>query len=896
MDSYEKSLQTLELPSVLALLAAQAVSETARANAMALRPSGDRAVVETRLGETSAAAGMMVVKGSPSFSGVKDVRAALQRADMGGALNTRELLDIAGVLQAARAVRGYGTGDRQDKTCIDYLFGALQANRYLEEKIFTSITGEDEIADSASSELASIRRLIRAASARVHDALQKIISSPSYAKALQEPIITTRSERYVVPVKAEHKGAVPGLVHDVSASGATLFIEPMAAVKANNELRELRAREKTEIERILAELSAECAAHREDISSDFDVLVRLDLIFAKAKLAYQLDAVAPALTDKQLLLHRARHPLLPKDTAVPIDVTLGGEFDTLVITGPNTGGKTVTLKTIGLLSAMTQCGLHIPCADGSTMPVFDEIMADIGDEQSIEQSLSTFSAHMTNTVRMLQACDERSLLLFDELGAGTDPTEGAALAIAIIEHARRCGALIAATTHYTELKVYATTQPGVMNASCEFDVDSLRPTYHLLIGIPGKSNAFAISERLGLPEEIISDARSRVSTESASMEATIEKLEQVRQLMERDRAEAARQLRAAEDDRRKAERMKAELSVRLEKADEKARRDAERIIGDARRTADEVMRELDALRKMEKTDTDHHRANDARAALRRKLNAAEDAAAAAAHPQIQEKKVSARPVRVGDTVQLRKMGDIKATVTAVSADRTLSLRAGIMNVTAKEQDVYLLENEKPEAEKFAAAHAASLRSVAAESEIDLRGMDSMEAVAATERFLDNAVMAKLMPGSTVKATTRAYWELYQTTPEIQDEFKGMKVLGLHIAAPVEIHTKSKRVETLADIKGMRLVGPGKDSMLIAKGLVDLAAGVAGIKGANKPSQVDGAFKLGIVAAVATLAQAVLTLPAFGGDAINFGAFVIVVYDLFFVQQAHAVKAENKDRL
>ena len=609
---------------------------------MALRPSGDRAVVATRLGETSAAASMMVVKGSPSFSGVKDVRAALQRADMGGALNTRELLDIAGVLQAARCVRSYGTGERQDKTSIDYLFSALQANRFLEEKIFTSITGEDEIADSASSELASIRRLIRAASARVHDALQKIISSPSYAKALQEPIITMRSERYVVPVKAEHKGAVPGLVHDVSASGATLFIEPMAAVKANNELRELRAREKTEIERILAELSAECAAHREDISSDFDVLVRLDLIFAKAKLAYQLDAIAPELTDKHLQLRRARHPLLPKDTAVPIDVSLGGEFDTLVITGPNTGGKTVTLKTIGLLAAMTQCGLHIPCADGSTMPVFHEIMADIGDEQSIEQSLSTFSAHMTNTVRMLKDCDDRSLLLFDELGAGTDPAEGAALAIAIIEHARKCGALIAATTHYTELKVYATTQPGVMNASCEFDVDSLRPTYHLLIGIPGKSNAFAISERLGLPQEIIDDARSRVSTESASMEATIEKLEQVRQLMERDRAEAARQLREAEENRRKSERLKAELSVRLEKADEKARRDAERIIGDARRTADEVMRELDELRKMEKTDADHHRANDARAALRRKLNVAEDAAAAAAHPQTQGEE-SLRP-------------------------------------------------------------------------------------------------------------------------------------------------------------------------------------------------------------------------------------------------------------
>ena len=737
----EKSLKTLEYYEILEKLAAQAASEAAKEKCRALRPLDDREQAELWMRQTTDAKERMVRQGSPSFGGIREVGAILIRADRGGTLNPRELLSVASLLQTARPALAY-EAESEEKSALSPIFGLLSGNRSLEEAITTAIVSEEEIADGASPELLSIRRELRRISGRVRETLNRMISGER-SKYLQETIITQRNGRFVVPVKAEHKGAVPGLVHDVSASGATLFIEPMAAVKANNELRELRAREKTEIERILAELSAECAAHREDISSDFDVLVRLDLIFAKAKLAYQLDAVAPALTDKQLSLHRARHPLLPKDTAVPIDVTLGGEFDTLVITGPNTGGKTVTLKTIGLLSAMTQCGLHIPCADGSTMPVFDEIMADIGDEQSIEQSLSTFSAHMTNTVRMLQACDERSLLLFDELGAGTDPTEGAALAIAIIEHARRCGALIAATTHYTELKVYATTQPGVMNASCEFDVDSLRPTYHLLIGIPGKSNAFAISERLGLPEEIISDARSRVSTESASMEATIEKLEQVRQLMERDRAEAARQLRAAEDDRRKAERMKAELSVRLEKADEKARRDAERIIGDARRTADEVMRELDALRKMEKTDTDHHRANDARAALRRKLNAAEDAAAAAAHPQIQEKKVSARPVRVGDTVQLRKMGDIKATVTAVSADRTLSLRAGIMNVTAKEQDVYLLENEKPEAEKFAAAHAASLRSVAAESEIDLRGMDSMEAVAATERFLDNAVMAKL---------------------------------------------------------------------------------------------------------------------------------------------------------
>ena len=742
MDLLEKSRNTLELPAVLEMLAGEAVSEPAKAEALALVPSVHRAEVERLLAETSDAKDMMVYKGSPSLSGLRDVRGSLARADMGGVLNTRELLEIAGVLQSARAVRSYGMSAEKE-TCIDHLFKMLQTNRFLEDKIVNSIPGEDEIADSASSELSDIRRKMRAAAARVRDSLQKIISAPSMAKFLQDPIITTRSDRYVVPVKAECKGSVPGLVHDVSASGATLFVEPMAAVKANNEIRELKAREKAEIERILAELSAECAAHREDIDADFSALVRLDGIFARAKLSFKLNAGAPELSERGVRLRRARHPLLDKDKAVPIDVELGEDYDTLVITGPNTGGKTVTLKTIGLLAAMTQCGLHIPCADGSTMPVFHEIMADIGDEQSIEQSLSTFSAHMTNTVRMLKECDDRSLLLFDELGAGTDPAEGAALAIAIIEHARKCGALIAATTHYTELKVYATTQPGVMNASCEFDVDSLRPTYHLLIGIPGKSNAFAISERLGLPQEIIDDARSRVSTESASMEATIEKLEQVRQLMERDRAEAARQLREAEENRRKSERLKAELSVRLEKADEKARRDAERIIGDARRTADEVMRELDALRKMEKTDADHHRANDARAALRRKLNVAEDAAAAAAHPQPREKKVSARPVRVGDTVQLRKMGDIKATVTAISADRTLTLRAGIMNVTAKEQDVYLLENEKPEAQKFAAAHAASLRNVAAESEIDLRGMDTMEAVAATERFLDNAVMAKL---------------------------------------------------------------------------------------------------------------------------------------------------------
>ena len=625
MTQYERSAATLELPAVLAMLEREAVSDLAKARAAALTPSTDEAEVRRRLAETSAARSMMVTRGSPSFSGVRDVRASLQRADMGGVLNTRELMDIAGVLAAARGAKAYAAGDgKGEKTCIDYLFQSIQANRFLEDKITSSIAGEEEIADAASSELASIRRLIRAASARVREALQKIISSPSYAKALQDPIITTRSERYVVPVKAEFKNAVPGLVHDVSSSGATLFVEPMAAVKANNELRELRAREKAEIERILAELSADCAEHSDDIARDYDLLVQLDLIFAKARLSYALDAVEPEISKREIRLHKARHPLLAKETAVPITVELGGDYDTLVITGPNTGGKTVTLKTIGLMCVMAACGLHIPAAGDSAVPVFSGVLADIGDEQSIEQNLSTFSSHMTNIVRILDECGDNTLVLFDELGAGTDPTEGAALAISIIEYARQRGAVIAATTHYAELKVYATNEKGVVNASCEFDVATLKPTYRLLVGIPGKSNAFAISERLGVPGEIIADARSRVGVESASFEATIAKLEEVRQSLEHDREEAERKLREAEENRRESAKIRVELELRLDKAEVKARRDAERIIASARETAEAAFAEIDRMRSAANEAEDHRVANEARANLLRSLNAAEE--------------------------------------------------------------------------------------------------------------------------------------------------------------------------------------------------------------------------------------------------------------------------------
>lgn len=742
MSFFEKSLTTLELPEVLTMLAAEAVGDTAKERALALTPSMDEAEVRHRIEETTAAKTMMVVRGSPSFYGVKDVRASLARADLGGALNTRELLDIAGVLQCARLVRGYIADDSVGKTPIDHLFYALRTNKFLEEKITGSIVGEDEIADAASPELATIRRQMRAAASRAREALQKIISSPSYAKALQEPIITMRSDRYVVPVKAEFKGSVPGLVHDISASGATLFIEPMGAVKANNELRELAAKEKAEIDRILAELSADCAEHRDDISSDYDVLVRLDLIFAKAKLSYKLNCQQAAMDERAIVLRHARHPLLDQSKAVPIDVELGDSFDTLVITGPNTGGKTVSIKTIGLLAAMNQCGLHIPADDGSRLPVFAHILADIGDEQSIEQSLSTFSAHMSNIVNIISECDDRSLILFDELGAGTDPTEGAALAIAVIEHVRKCGAIVAATTHYAELKVYATNETGVQNASCEFDVDSLRPTYHLLVGIPGKSNAFAISKRLGLSDEIIEDAKNRVSTESASFEATIEKLEQTRLLLEKDRNEAALKLREAQENAKKAAFLKAELEVRLDKADLKSRREAERIIADARATAEQVFAELDEMRKAADKDQDAQRVNEARAQLRRQLNLSEQALQKELTDD-EADKVSARPVKAGDVVKIKSMG-VKATVISKSPDGVLSLRAGIMNVSAKEDEVLLLEGEKaPETKSSAARSSSQLRNVSVASEIDLRGMETIEGVLAAERYIDSAVMGKL---------------------------------------------------------------------------------------------------------------------------------------------------------
>ena len=741
-ELYEKSLKTIELPAVLEMLAEKCSSDGAKEAALALRPSVEPAEVRRLLAETTDARRMVETKGGPTFSGLKDIRASLARADRGGVLNTRELLDIAGVLFCTRSLASYASG-KGDAGSLRGLFAALSPNRFLEEKITSSITGEEEIADAASPELADIRRKMRAASARARDSLQKIISAPSYAKVLQEAIITQRGGRFVVPVRAEKRGELPGLVHDVSASGATLFIEPMGVVKANNELRELGAKEKAEIERILAELSADCAGARGNLDLNYSVLSALDLIFARAELSFAMNAGEAVLTENEVLLRKARHPLLDRETAVPIDLELGGAGqDTIVITGPNTGGKTVTLKTIGLLCAMTCCGLHIPTGDGSAVPVPALILADIGDEQSIEQSLSTFSSHMVNMVQILRRCGPGALVLLDEVGAGTDPSEGAALAVAIIEYARKAGALLAATTHYSELKIYAANTPGVVNASCEFDVETLRPTYRLLLGIPGKSNAFAISSRLGLPAVIIEDARRRLSAESSAFERTIERLEEQRLAMERETETRERARRQAEEDARQAEQMRSELQKRLEKAEASARREAERIIQEARAAADLAFSEIDRQRAMANEEADHRQVNEARAELRRMLNETESSV----RVREEERPVlvrNSRPVRAGDTVELAASG-IRAEVIRVNENGSLQLQAGIMKVTADPSEVRLIE-EPPARGKSGGGAAAggTLRAVSCAPELDIRGMTAEEADLVVERYLDNAYRARL---------------------------------------------------------------------------------------------------------------------------------------------------------
>ena len=740
-ELYEKSLLKLELDRVLEQLAERAGSELGKIACRNLRPTSDLEDVQALLDQTTAACDLSTKKGYPHFYDAQDVSFALERADMGGALNPKELLRIAGTLRCARTVKGY-TAEDEAATVLDGMFMSLTPNKYLEDKIFGAILSEEEIADNASPTLADIRRHKKVQSAKIRDSLQKIISSPAYAKSLREPIITIRDGRYVVPVKSECKNDVPGLVHDISGSGGTLFVEPMSAVNANNALLELELKEKKEIERILAEMSAEAAAHREDININVKILVDLDVIFAKAKLAYAMRAWAPLMNEKGVVdLRKARHPLLDPKTAVPISVRLGSDFDSMIITGPNTGGKTVTLKTIGLLTLMAECGMHVPAGDGSKLSTFDAILADIGDEQSIAQSLSTFSSHMRTIVDVVEECDDRTLVLFDELGAGTDPAEGAALAIAIIEFCRTMGSRVVATTHYAEMKLYAMQTKGVINASCEFDVETLRPTYKLLIGIPGKSNAFAMSRKLGLPEHILKEADDLVGKSDKDFEDVLSQLEQQRQQMEQARQEAERLRQETAKIKQQSEEFHEQIRREREKAMAEARKEAQQIIEDARITANKVGEELKQLKKQLQESADTANLNQKQTELRRSLNEAESKLRVG---HVEEKRPEPkRDILVGDTVELLKLGT-KASVIGINKDGTYEIQAGIMKLKAKKSEIYLLENENPYVQKGRPKHSGREMKVAAMNpEVDLRGMDSVEAICVMDRYLDEAMRSNL---------------------------------------------------------------------------------------------------------------------------------------------------------
>ena len=739
---YEKSLIKLELDQVLELLASCAGSQEGKKACLSLLPTSDLEDVRAMQAETTAACNLCDKKGYPGFSGVQDVSDSVDRANLGGTLQPKELLTVASLLRCARTVNGY-IGDDEEATVLDSMFRMLSPNKRLEDRISNAILSEEDIADTASPALADIRRHMRIQSGKIKDSLQKMISSPTYSKFLRESIITIRQGRYVVPVKAEHKNDIPGMVHDVSATGSTYFIEPMSAVNANNALRELELQEKKEIERILAELSSDVAGFGSMILENFHLLVQLDVIFAKARLATKMCAWEPDINDAgKIHLRNARHPLIAKETVVPISLHLGTDFDTMIITGPNTGGKTVTLKTVGLLTLMAECGLHIPAGEGSCISTFDAILADIGDEQSIAQSLSTFSSHMRTIVDVVDQCDSRTLVLFDELGAGTDPAEGAALAIALIEFCRKMGSHVMATTHYAELKLYAMRTQGVINASCEFDVETLKPTYRLLIGIPGKSNAFAISRRLGLSEDILKEADDLVGKSDKDFEDVLSQLESQRQQMESARMEAEALRRQTEKIRQQSEEYSKQIQIEREKALEAARAEAQRIIEDARAVANAATDEIKALKKQLAENADTQGINQRQAQLRRELNEAESKLRA--QRKEEKRPEPSRGILVGDTVELLKLGT-KASVIAINKDGTYQLQAGILKMSAKADEIYLLEHENPYKQKAGRpAHSGrEMKMAAMPSEVDLRGMDSIEAVCVMERFMDEAMRSNL---------------------------------------------------------------------------------------------------------------------------------------------------------
>ena len=778
MPFTQKMLRALEFDKITARLAEHAATEGARARALSLMPSEDVETVERRQTATADACRLVQHKGYPSFSAPDSVPAAAERAYKGAILSPRELLDVASLLYSTRSLLDYIHTDKPYETSLDAVFERLLPSRPLEDSIRRAILSEDMIADEASPALADIRRKIRQTNNKIKDTLQSYIGG-NRLKYLQENIVTMRNGRYVVPVKAEYRAEVRGLVHDTSSSGATLFVEPMTVVEANNELKSLNAAETHEIERILAELSAAVGDASSLLSTDHYVITELSFAFACAAYAIELGAERPQITEERCVdLHRARHPLLPRATVVPIDVSIGRDCDTLIVTGPNTGGKTVTLKTIGLLTLMAQAGLHIPATERSTVGVFESILVDIGDEQSIEASLSTFSSHMVTIVDILSSLSPRTLVLFDELGSGTDPVEGAALANAILEYVKAAGALSAATTHYAELKAYALKTPRVQNASCEFDVETLRPTYRLIVGTPGKSNAFAISEKLGLPEAIIERAGELIEREDKRFEDVIERLDADRMEMEKEKARAEQLRTEYESFKTEAE---ATLRRRIAKEEEEISRQlakARQILDSARASSEFIFHRLDEVQKTEDREARRALIGQAKAEVRDRLRAeeAQYEGAGVRHVSLEEDYHLPRPLKVGDTVYLVSLGR-EGQVTAIDEKRGLyAVTAGILKTKVKEAELRLVEGgvsfrTQPAKPKVSEGKVKKQVVSSFKTEIDVRGMIGDDAWFVIDKYLDDAVLAGVSPvriihGKGTGALKAALWKYFKSDRRI----------------------------------------------------------------------------------------------------------------------------------
>lgn len=739
MNNYYKSL---ELHKILEMLSEEASNTKTKEMALALTPESDIDVVRSEMKKTSDAFDLSVKYGTPAFSNFKDIRGALHRASSGASLSLRELLDIAQMLYQVRMLSDWYKSTENEETSIGYLFVSLAPNKYLEDKIKNAVVSEDEISDMASHELANIRRKIAQAGVRIRESLDKLIRSSEVQKSLRENIVTMRDGRYVLPVKADFKGNVPGLVHATSATGSTYFIEPISVVEANNDIKVLQGEEQDEIDRIIAELSADCAAYAEALSADYVTCAEINLYFAKSNLGAKMRGCIPELSNDGVIdLKKARHPLIDKKKVVPVDIKLGEDYKALIVTGPNTGGKTVILKTTGLLSAMAMCGLMIPASDGSKVSVFDNILVDIGDQQSIEQSLSTFSSHISNVVKILDAANEKSLILMDELGSGTDPVEGAALAVSIIENMVAKGSKLLVTTHYQELKLFAIETPGIENASCEFDIATLQPTYRLIIGSPGKSNAFSISSKLGISDDIINRANELVSTENQRFEEVVAQLEASRRELEKQHDEIEKLKNEQAEKVAELDKEIADLNSKKESELEKARVQAMRIVESCRMQSEQLLDELADIRKQKEKSNFAQLAINAKSKNKSALDKMYDTANPVQNKEHKEYKLP-RPLKRGDHVLIFDIDKKGILASDPDSNGNVFVQAGIMKTKVNVNKLRLLEPEKVtmQNKKVSTKNVRGKMQRTPSLELDIRGCAVDEGIHELDMFIDNAVL------------------------------------------------------------------------------------------------------------------------------------------------------------